>query len=234
MKGFIRKWHQRHSRQSAAAGFPPIKPLSELLLSETRLVVLDLETNGFSVAKDDVVAIGAVAIEGGEIHLSDQVDLILRRPDVDIRDTVLIHGIGPQALSRGHDSAEAFRYLLNWINGDPLLAYCVPFDQPFLEKALRKQLKYRQNHGWLDVELMLPMVFPQQRLRRKSLDDWAEYFGLQVSERHNAAADAMVTAELTLIALHYAQQQGIKTVAELSDCLQVQRKLHNLSFLSPS
>ena len=36
-------------------------------------------------------------------------------------------------------------------------------------------------------------------LLSKLLDDWINWFKLQVFERHNASADAMATAELALI-----------------------------------
>src|SRR5690554_2088808 len=83
---------------------PLPKTAGDQLLSRCRLVVLDLETTGLNASKDEVIAIGAVAIEGGVIHLDDQFDLILRRPELDIRETVLIHGIGPEALTQGHET----------------------------------------------------------------------------------------------------------------------------------
>ena len=45
----------------------------------------------------------------------------------------------------------------------------------------------------------------------RSLDDWINYFHLQVGERHHASADALATAELMLILLSRARQQHIDT-----------------------
>lgn len=74
----------------------PRRPDNQPLAAQ-RLVVLDLETTGFNTAKDQVIAIGAVAIEHLAIPMRNQFDLILRRPELDIRETVLIHGIGTDA-----------------------------------------------------------------------------------------------------------------------------------------
>ncbi len=207
---------------------PTPKTVDDQSLSHCRLVVLDLETTGLNASKDEVIAIGAVAIEGGVIHLDDQFDLILRRPELDIRETVLIHGIGTEALTQGHETEDALLYLLEWMNGDPVLAYHSAFDQKFLEKTLRAQLGYTLPHVWMDVAELLPAFFPDSNTKGRGLDHWADFFRLDVSERHHAAADAMVTAELTLMALNKAQKIGVKTLKELAEKLHYQRRLKNM------
>ncbi|KPQ28397.1 MAG: DNA polymerase III subunit epsilon [Marinobacter excellens HL-55] len=207
---------------------PTPKKVDDQALSHCRLVVLDLETTGLNASKDEVIAIGAVAIEGGVIHLDDQFDLILRRPELDIRETVLIHGIGTEALTQGHETEDALLYLLEWMNGDPVLAYHSAFDQKFLEKTLRAQLGYTLPHVWMDVAELLPAFFPDSNTKGLGLDHWADFFRLDVSERHHAAADAMVTAELTLMALNKAQKIGVKTLKELAEKLHYQRRLKNM------
>ncbi|PSF05355.1 3'-5' exonuclease [Marinobacter fuscus] len=211
-----------------AASLPTPKNAGDQPLGRSRLVVLDLETTGLNAARDEVIAIGAVAIENRSIHLDDQFDLVLRRPELDIRETVLIHGIGPEALTQGHETEEALIHLLEWMNGDPILAYHSAFDQKFLQKALRQQLGYTQPHVWMDVAELMPLFFPKAPLKNRGLDDWADHFGLEVSARHHAAADAMVTAELTLIALNQAKKQDIKTLQELIEKLRYQRRLQKM------
>ncbi|WP_339753878.1 3'-5' exonuclease [uncultured Marinobacter sp.] len=207
---------------------PHPKSPGEQLLSDCRLIVLDLETTGLNPSRDEVIAIGAVAIRGGIIHLSDQFDLILRRPELDIRETVLIHGIGPEALTQGQETEDALLYLLEWMNGDPILAYNSAFDQKFLEKTLRAQLGYTLSHAWMDVADLMPAFFPNARTGGKGLDHWADYFGLEVTERHHAASDALATAELTLVALNKARKEGVKTLKGLHDKLHYHRRLQSM------
>ncbi|MBW0149534.1 3'-5' exonuclease [Marinobacter arenosus] len=228
----IRQWIERH-RGGRGTGLdsenlPNPKTPGDQLLSDSRLIVLDLETTGLNAGKDEVIAIGAVAIRGGVIHLDDQFDLILRRPELDITETVLIHGIGHEALTQGHETEDALLYLLEWMNGDPVLAYHSAFDQKFLEKTLRSQLGYTASHTWMDAADLLPVFFPDAKPGGKGLDHWADFFGLEVSARHNAAADALATAELTLIALNRARKEGIKTLKELHDKLHYHRRLKNM------
>jgi DNA polymerase-3 subunit epsilon len=232
MIDFLKQWLRRKKRGGIdTANLPNPKTIGKQPLMTSRLIVLDLETTGLNPAKDQVIAIGAVAINNNGIPLGDQFDLILRRPELDIRSTVLIHGIGPEALTDGHETEDALLNLLDWMNGDPILAYHSAFDQKFLEKTLRAELGYGENHIWLDVAELMPTFFPSANRQGKGLDNWADTFGLHASARHHAAADAMVTAELTLIALNKAAQQGIHTLAQLSDKLRYQRHLRNIQRL---
>lgn len=228
----MRQWVKQRRASTIGTHDPNHLPTPQMAgdqkLSECRLIVLDLETTGLHPGKDQVIAIGAVAITGQVIHLGDQFDLILRRPELDISETVLIHGIGPEALTQGHETEDALLYLLEWMDGDPILAYHSAFDQRFLEKTLRQSLGYSQNHTWIDVAELLPAVFPDTKTGGRGLDNWADFFNLEVSERHHAAADALATAELTLIALNKAQKDGVSTLSELSSKLRYYRRLQNM------
>ncbi|WP_309045878.1 3'-5' exonuclease [Marinobacter sediminicola] len=228
----IKQWIARHragqSGSIAPENTPTPKTPGDQLLSECRLIVLDLETTGLNAGKDEVIAVGAVAINGGAIDLSDQFDLILRRPELDITETVLIHGIGPEALTQGHETEDALLFLLEWMNGDPVLAYHSAFDQKFLEKTLKAELGYTRNHTWMDVADLLPAFFPDALTGGKGLDHWADFFGLEVSARHHAASDALATAELTLIALNRANKSGLKTLKQLHDKLRYHRRLQSI------
>jgi len=74
----------------------------------------------------------------------------------------------------------------------------------------------------------MPAFFPKATIKGRGLDDWADVFGLEISERHHAAADALVTAELALIALNKARKNDVKTLKELSEKLHYQRRLQHM------
>lgn len=228
----IKQWIERRRKgvtgNIALENMPSPKLPGDQRLSDCRLIVLDLETTGLNPLKDEVIAVGAVAITGGVIDLSDQFDLILRRPELDITETVLIHGIGTEALTQGHETEDALLFLLEWMNGDPVLAYHSAFDQKFLEKTFKTELGYTRNHTWMDAADLLPALFPNSATGGKGLDHWADFFDLEVSARHHAASDALATAELTLIALNKAHKNGIKTLKELHDKLRYHLRLKNI------
>ena len=193
----------------------PAQPLDDTLLDDARLVVLDLETSGLNVHRDLILSIGAVAVEQGAIHFGEQFERTLYRPNHQVTETVLIHGIAPSEIAQGGAASETLMDFMEFAGQCVFLAFHAPFDQRMLGRGLRLDLGYKLRHKFIDVAELAPMLCPEAELGRASLDDWAQYFSLNNSQRHNAAADAMVTAELALILLSKARSQGITTLAQL-------------------
>lgn len=199
-------------------------PLSVVSLREQRWVVLDLETSGLNVNRDQVLSIGAVAIEDGAIDFRQQFERTLHRPAQKTNASILIHGLGPSALAAGCDPAAALLDLLEFIGDSPVLAFHAPFDQRMLARALKDSLGYRLQHPFFDVAELAPMLNTDTVLREASLDDWITRFGLHVEERHHASADAQVTAELALILLSQARRQQLDSPLQLNLRLQQWRR----------
>ncbi|MFJ4113165.1 PolC-type DNA polymerase III [Pseudomonas sp. NPDC089758] len=210
--------HQRLAR------LPKPAPLGVCSLREQRWVVLDLETSGLNPNRDQVLSIGAVAIEDGAIDFSQQFERTLHRPAQKTNASVLIHGLGPSALAAGSDPAEALLELLEFMGDSPVLAFHAPFDQRMLARALKETLGYRLQQPFLDVAELAPMLNPDTVLREAGLDDWVARFGLQVDERHHASADAQVTAELALILFSQARRQQLDSPLQLEQRLRGWRR----------
>lgn len=193
--------------------------LSECSLREQRWVVMDLETTGLNLNKDVVLSIGAVAIEDGAIDFSQQFEQTLQREDHKLSPSVLLHGLGPSAIAAGSDPAEALLDFMEFVGDSPLLAFHAPFDQHMLGRALKDSLGYRLQHTFLDVADMAPLLCPRAHVSKAGLDQWIDYFKLQVGERHHASADALATAELALILFSRARQQQIHSPLNLQQRL---------------
>ncbi|CAM3794998.1 DNA polymerase III PolC-type [Pseudomonas reidholzensis] len=206
------------------AQLPRPTALSVQSLREQRWVVLDLETSGLNLNRDQVLSIGAVAIEDGAIDFSQQFERTLHRPAQKTNPSVLIHGLGPDALAAGCDPGGALLELMEFIGDSPVLAFHAPFDQRMLARALKDSLGYRLQQVFVDVAELAPMLNPDTVLREAGLDDWIARFGLQVGERHHASADAQVTAELALILLSQARRQQLDSPLQLSLRLQQWRR----------
>lgn len=188
-------------------------------LHEQRLVVLDLETSGLDMKRDQLLSIGAVVIEGGAIDLGQQFECTLQRHDHKVSASVLIHGLAPSAIAAGIEPAEALLGFMAFLGDSPLLAFHAGFDQRMLARALKQSLGYRLHHHFFDVAELAPLLCPQAKVSRGGLDDWTRYFGLQAQQRHNASADALVTAELALILFSKARQQQLDSLLALDQRL---------------
>ncbi|MWV14447.1 3'-5' exonuclease [Pseudomonas sp. L-22-4S-12] len=206
------------------ASLLPAAPLSELPLARQRIVVVDLETSGLNLQRDQLLAIGAVVIENGAIDFSQQFECTLRRSGHCASASTLIHGIAPSAIAAGEEPDEALLAFMQFLGDSPLLAFHAAFDQHMLARALKESLGYRLRHPFLDVADLAPLLCPQVNLRRAGLDDWLQHFQLQASERHHASADALATAELALILFSKARQQGLDSLAVLHQRVQSRRR----------
>ncbi|KPU59056.1 exonuclease family protein [Pseudomonas fluorescens] len=198
---------------------PTAADLAECSLREQRWVVLDLETTGLNLNKDHVLSIGAVVIEDGAIDFRQQFERTLQYPQVKLGPSVLIHGIGPSAIAAGSDPAEALLDLMEYLGDSPVLAFHAPFDQHMLGRALKDHLGFKLQHPFLDVADIAPLLCPQAHIREAGLDDWIDWFKLEVFERHHASADALATAELALILFSRARQQQIHSPLNLQQRL---------------
>jgi DNA polymerase-3 subunit epsilon len=207
--------HLQHRLQQ----LPTAADLAQCSLREQRWVVLDLETTGLNMNKDQVLSIGAVVIEDGAIDFRQQFERTLQYPQVKLGPSVLIHGIGPSAIAAGSDPVEALLDLMEYIGDSPVLAFHAPFDQHMLGRALKDHLSFKLQHPFLDVADIAPLLCPQAHIREAGLDDWIDWFKLEVFERHHASADALATAELMLILFSRARQQQIHSPLNLQQRL---------------
>ncbi|WP_282387023.1 MULTISPECIES: 3'-5' exonuclease [unclassified Pseudomonas] len=205
--------------QQRLAKLPALAELSECSLREQRWVVLDLETTGLNMSKDRVLSIGAVVIEDGAIDFRQQFERTLQCRELKLSPSVLIHGLGPSAIAAGSDPAEALLELLEFIGDSPVLAFHAPFDQHMLGRAVKEHLGHKLQHVFLDVADIAPFLCPQAQIREAGLDEWIEWFRLEVFERHNASADALATAELALILFSRARAQQIYSPLQLQQRL---------------
>jgi len=210
---------------------PSCAKLSEKPLRQQRWVVLDLETSGLNMNRDQVLSIGAVVIEDGAIDLGQQFERTLLRVDHKVSPAVLIHGLAPSAIAAGSEPVEALLDFMEFLGDSPVLGFHAPFDQHMLSRALKDSLNYRLQHPFFDVAEIAPMLCEQANLRHAGLDDWTRFFGLHAEERHNASADALVTAELALILFSHARRQQIDSPVRLEECLgQWRRRKQSHSF----
>jgi DNA polymerase-3 subunit epsilon len=108
---------------------------------------------------------------------------------------------------------------MEFLGASPLLAFHAGFDQRMLGRALKQTLGYRLRHPFFDVAELAPLLYPQANIQHGGLDDWTDYFGLQVQQRHHASADALVTAELALILFSRARQQQLDSLLALEQRL---------------
>jgi DNA polymerase-3 subunit epsilon len=186
-----------------------------------RFVVVDVETSGLNLAKDRLIAIGAVAVVNGKIDLNDSFEVVLQQNAISSKENILIHGISGSVQANGKPPADALLDFLEFLGKAPLVAFHVTFDQTMLCRAMRDFLGFKFKNDWLDLAYVAPGLHPEQRFH--ALDDWQTFFRIQNEARHNALADAVSTAQLLMILISVAAQQNIGNYAGLQSVEKNQR-----------
>jgi DNA polymerase III subunit epsilon len=194
-------------------------------LARDRIVVVDVETSGLSLADDHLIAIGAIAIHAGRIVYADSFDVLLRQNVASDKANILVHGIGGTAQRTGLPPEQALLAFLEYLDGAPLFAFHVAFDETMLRKAFKRFLGIEFRHTWTDLAYLLPEFFPQYAKKYHALDDWLGHFSIGNAARHNALADALATAQLGLITLRGARAKGIVNFRPLQEIEKAQRWL---------
>ncbi len=191
-------------------------------LQDTRFVVFDTETTGFSPAKDSVISIGAVAVDSGAINVGDSYEVLIRRDDIGDREVVTIHGLLRKDLSQGVDEKAAIEGFLGYIGDSVLVAQHAGFDIMMMNAMLKRRYGLELFNEVIDTASLAKRLEkgPYYNLAHKSgeyrLDHLLERYGIRLYDRHTSAGDALLTARLFQILLANARQAGI---AELKDLL---------------
>lgn len=195
-------------------------------LANGRIVVVDVESTGLSLADDHLIAIGAVAINNGRIAFADSFEVVLRQEVESGKANILVHGIGGSAQRAGLPPEEALLAFIDYLGGAPLFAFHVAFDETMLRKACKKFLGFDFRHTWADLAYIMPELFPEYANKHHALDDWLTHFSIGNDARHNALADALATAQLGLIALRAARARHATDFKALQDMEKAQRWLN--------
>ena len=166
--------------------------------TQSRYVVVDVETSGLNPIRDHLLAIGAMAISNGSAQLADSFEIVLQQETASTHDNILVHGISGSCQFGGVPPQEALLRFLEFLGNSPLVAFHARFDQTMIERATTHHLGVKPKQPWLDLAHILPALYPGEN--RRSLDDWLTRFRITNAIRHNALSDATATAQLFQIA----------------------------------
>lgn len=222
LKRNVKRSQQQSARLNAWLALPAQKSHP---LNGSRFVIVDVETSGLNLAKDHLIAIGAVAVVDGKLDLEDSFEMVLQQTSSSSKQNILIHGIGGDTQIEGQTPAEVLLAFLDYLRKDPLVAFHVTFDETMLSRAFKQHLGHSLKHEWLDLAYLAPGLYPEPGKRLRALDDWLHFFNIQNYARHSALADAVSTAQLFLIACHTALQRNITDYPALQQLDKAQRWL---------
>lgn len=184
-------------------------------LLDLNYAVVDLETTGTRPITNQIIEIGIVRIEKGQIvetyetFLNPGVEIppfitaMTGIRDSDVADAPLLPDITPK--------------ILELLENSIFVAHNAPFDYTFLQKNLRA----------CGIELNKPKICTVQlsrkllpQLAHHKLDDLAKFFHIEIPRRHRALDDAMATGKSLLGMIEMLTQAGKNAFGALTDLSQ--------------
>ena len=187
------------------------------------MVVLDTETTGLDVRADRIVQIGAVRMRGATLRDDETRDLKVD-PGVPITPaSTRIHGIGDADVAGAPATPLAMARLADFIGDAVVVGHNIHFDLAILRhEADRHGVDWREPRA-LDTALIAAALEPGRV--DNSIEALALSHGVEISGRHTALGDALMTARIFAAMLGPLRQRGVRSLAEAEA---FQRRQHGL------
>ncbi|MFK7946312.1 MAG: PolC-type DNA polymerase III [Saprospiraceae bacterium] len=192
----------------------------DTLLKDLRFVVLDTETTGLDIKKDNLLSIGAVVIENQEIIINQSLESIVYNDEKVYNDAILIHGILPTDSSEGKQAKVALEEFINFLDNSVIVAHHTGFDMAMLTRAIQVFYPafklYNYDIDTARMAMKIDGVSPYKDVidrKKYTLDALCERYDVEVVERHTAWGDAYSTALLFLKLANILEDQSINKLS---------------------
>ena len=166
-------------------------------LNTTRFVVFDTETTGLNPTTDRILSIGAIAIQGNVLDVSDSFEMYLKQ-DTFNADTVEIHGILKEGSITKYDEKEAIIQFLNYIKDAVLVAHHAAFDIAMINESLNRLDLPKLKNKSLDTGTLFKKTSLHKTEKHYALDELSDIFKIKKHDRHTASGDAYITGLIFL------------------------------------
>lgn len=175
-------------------------------------VVLDTETTGLDPARARIVQIGALRLRRGALAPQDAFDRLVNPGEPIPPANSRIHGITDEMVAETPGFAALWPDLAGWLGDATIIGHNIGYDLAVLTRECRLAGRDAPANALLDTRLLGEIAFP--RLAGYTLDALASHLGIAAENRHNALADAKITARVFLALLPHLKSHNIRTLGE--------------------
>jgi DNA polymerase III subunit epsilon len=186
----------------------------DLPLESLEVVVVDLETTGFSPNHGDaILSIGAVAMKGDRLIMGDSFYTLVqpnRRVPPHISS---LTGITDDMVFQAPDLVTALSRFFQFVGERPLVAHHSRHEREFFRAGLWKTSRRPFTHRMLDTMLLVRLL--SHPLGNGSLDALCAMHEIPISRRHHAYCDAVAAGTLWGKYVIKAKEAGYNNLREV-------------------
>lgn len=165
------------------------------------VVVIDTETTGLDVQKDEILSIGAVKIKENRILTSETFEVFLQNSKEIAKESIKVHKIRPFDLRDAKTAKEGIVEFLNFVGSRPLVGYYLEFDVAMINKYTKEILGITLPNRTTEVsEIYFDKtisLIPQGNIDLR-FDTILKNCDIPNMGAHNAVNDAIMTAMIYL------------------------------------
>jgi len=189
-------------------------------LKDTKFCVIDLETTGLNVKKDEIIAFACMPVQDLTL-LVNNAYYTLVKPEKYKLESMKYHGISIDDLKKVPSFKEVANKIFKTLDGI-IVGHSVEFDYTFLKKSFKKiGIKFEKDV----IDIILIEKWLAKKNKDLELDLTIEglmnRYGLKDYYRHNAFADAFFTAQIFQFETLKLSQYGIDSAKKI---LKIARK----------
>ena len=169
-------------------------------------ISLDLEFTGLDAQHDEIIEIGIVRFQGGQV-LETFSSLVNSRRQIPLKIQQL-SGITQQEIDRAPAFGTMRGKILSFVKSYPIVGHNVEMDLRFLSRG-----GLALNNLAIDTFELATILVPEAQ--RYSLANLCALLGVNLEQNHRALADALATKDLFLALLERASQWDTATLREI-------------------
>jgi len=195
-------------------------------LAEVRFAVVDSEMTGLDPRRDRLISIGGVAVANGEIVIADSFEALLKVAYNAA--SVTVHGITCDEARDGLDEPEALEQFLHWLGDSVIVGHHIGHDIATFDAAYERHFGIHLRNASLDtMDLTLHLekggaFAGRAEISDFSLDGLCRMFSVRPHDRHTAAGDAFLTAQVFLRLYSLARRHGRTSLEALCETFPVE------------